>query len=143
MAAYLLAPGTIVEEKSSLGRPPAHQLSVIGSVGSSSYKEWKKYVGGSWCNYVPDDENAQDAVLQLLLWSRNFDQKQGKGKSRTWGIGKLGKALAEMHLIHPCPVCGKATRDDGWFDPETMSEQLCVDQTGLGYMGVITRGPPT
>ncbi len=143
MTVYLLAPGMITDEtEEHRGRPPAYELSIIGNPQFSSYKAWKEQVGGSWCNYVPNDDNAPDAALQLLLWSRNFAQQQGKGKSRTWGIGLLGKALVNMRLIHPCPVCGKATRDDGWFDSITMEELPCIDQNGRSYTGVITRGPP-
>ena len=143
MAIYLLAPGAITKETAAnRGRPPSYKLNVIGKAGFSRYKAWIDLVGGFWCNYVPDDDNALDAALQLLLWSRNFAQKQGKGKSRTWGIGVLGKALADMRLIHPCPVCGEATRDEGSYDTMTMEEVLCIDRNGLSYTGVVNRGPP-
>jgi hypothetical protein len=133
MALYLLAPGDIqMPQQQARGRPIEVKLQVIEH--GSSVHSWLAYAGSAWVGNLPNDENASEAALVLLLWARE--------KSRTWGIGLLGKLLAKVRLVRPCKVCGNPTADCGWFDPRTMEETGCVDACGREYRGVRFREAP-
>jgi hypothetical protein len=91
LALYLLAPGEIPNLTSSRrGRPLEIRPEFIGG----GYDEWRHLVGRSWVGDIPDDGNAEEAVLNLLVWCHKPFGIQDQGKSRVWGIGIIGKVLA-------------------------------------------------
>lgn len=134
MALYLLAPGNIqMHEPTTRGRPPAVKMEKAQQ--PSCLESWLLHVGSAWVGNLPADDCAPDAAVMLLQWSH--------GRSRSWGIGRLGRLLAKVRLVRPCPVCKEPTADRGWFNPHTMRVRLCVDAAGREYEGVVHRGPPS
>ncbi len=136
LTALILAPGLHEFTQNHRGRPPKYPVTVIGHYdGESGLAKWLEYSGGAWVGYIPDDENAADAMVTLLIWCHR--------RSRTWGVGKLGKILSKVRLIHPCPVCGAPTRDDGYYDHTRHERIFTVDSQGREYWAVRDKPPNT